>query len=259
MTEFIDGLKLKFGLDMVATDWREGISKMGLKKDSDNNLKKKKPAKEESGTTSYGKVKNEKKESAKENGAKSDDKKVPKEKKAKKEKKSVEKKAKKELPKSDPIEHQEEVASEGPLTEDPFFITSDGTNYLSTSAPAAKTDENDANDSEEESFSGRLNRRARRSGMNLNTNSNSNSNTKTKNSSNLNVFSKPEIDPDAHPSWAAKRKLKEIPQFQGKKVKFDEAEDDVKPKEELHPSWAAKQKMKPTITEFKGTKVTFDD
>lgn len=84
--------------------------------------------------------------------------------------------------------------------------------------------------------------------------------------------SKPTIPEDLHPSWVAKLKSKGIDKFQGKKMKFDEQPSPVtvvsknvtpQPKEDLiekiHPSWAAKQKLKPVISEFKGSKIVFDD
>lgn len=86
-----------------------------------------------------------------------------------------------------------------------------------------------------------------------------------------------------HPSWAAKQKLKPvISSFQGKKITFEDNDDNgstaprasattanqsynknphANKMEEsnLHPSWLAKQKLKPSITEFKGKKITFDN
>lgn len=73
-----------------------------------------------------------------------------------------------------------------------------------------------------------------------------------------------------HPSWAAKMKTKGIDKFQGKKIKFDDEKPATvvnrslpaqteKDSEKLHPSWAAKQKLKPVISEFKGSKIVFDD
>ncbi|XP_055850135.1 uncharacterized protein LOC129914775 [Episyrphus balteatus] len=87
-------------------------------------------------------------------------------------------------------------------------------------------------------------------------------------------------DEKLHPSWAAKQKLKPaITEFKGHKITFDNEGNDTAVKsfnkpskatnhqnkatvssdENIHPSWAAKQKLKPAITEFKGTKITFDD
>lgn len=73
---------------------------------------------------------------------------------------------------------------------------------------------------------------------------------------------------DLHPSWAAKQAKKGITQFQGKKMKFDDAPPPIQSdltksstsaEDKLHPSWAAKQKQKPVISEFTGKKITFDD
>lgn len=89
-----------------------------------------------------------------------------------------------------------------------------------------------------------------------------------------------QIDKQIHPSWAAKQKLKPtIADFKGHKITFDTEgiqkttksfNNSTKPlsrqdksieasKEDLHPSWVAKQKQKPAITEFKGSKIKFDD
>lgn len=73
-----------------------------------------------------------------------------------------------------------------------------------------------------------------------------------------------------HPSWAAKMKTKGIDKFQGKKMKFNDDEpttvasykstpQPTNDAEKIHPSWAAKQKAKPVISEFKGSKIVFDD
>ncbi|XP_039970600.1 serum response factor-binding protein 1 [Bactrocera tryoni] len=93
-----------------------------------------------------------------------------------------------------------------------------------------------------------------------------------------------------HPSWAAKQKLKSvISAFQGKKIRFEDNDDQVDEgvtnsnskvvniesqnkkhlsanrrknkhtEEAVHPSWAAKQKFSTAITVFKGKKFRFGD
>lgn len=143
-------------------------------------------------------------------------------------------------------------ASAAATTVDSFFITGDGSNYMSTAVANETAD--DAHLSEA------VNRRERRGNISINA--------KSTKRVELKYNKETDDDSSAHPSWAAKRKQKVIPQFQGKKVKFGEDEKgeeanslSQKPNEEkevLHPSWAAKQKLKPVITEFKGTKITFD-
>lgn len=157
---------------------------------------------------------------------------------------------------------------------DPFFITNDGSNYLST----AVIDRVQADGPDDD-----LNRRSRRINR-LNTNSavpkthaKNDKFTKstpkmtsfgglTKNDARINVPANADVD--VHPSWSAKRKQKSIPAFEGKRMKFDGSESKVSTvssvkspnnvEEKLHPSWAAKQKLKPIISEFKGSKITFD-
>lgn len=162
---------------------------------------------------------------------------------------------------------------------DPFFITDDGSNYISTAViDRTQADAPDDN----------LNRRERRANRMSNNsagpkahakNAKFNKNTPTLKSFGGSVRNEAkngtwqEDDADVHPSWSAKRKQKTIPSFQGKKIKFDGGED--KPKtattpasikssnetddaSKLHPSWAAKQKLKPVIAAFKGSKITFD-
>lgn len=241
MAEIIDGIKMKFGLDMIQVDWREQIKNMGTKKNSDTTKKTNKVKIEKAVNSPKKKPNNNNK---KENGMKTIEKKQSAE-----TTQSLEKPNKKQKNK-ELNEQSNETVSVPSLTVDSFFITSDGKNYMSTSAPRENADEDDIdNDGTDE----RLNRRARRSGI---INQTPNSNNKP---IKLNVIAKPEIDPEAHPSWAAKRKQNTIPEFLGKKIKFDADDKDDNSKEKLHPSWAAKQKLKPIITEFKGTKVKFDE
>lgn len=154
---------------------------------------------------------------------------------------------------------------------DPFFITTDGSSYLST----AVIDRTQADGPDDD-----LNRRSRRAnrlntysaGPKANVNNKSTPQLKSFGGSSRNNARKdvPEkADVDVHPSWSAKRKQKSIPAFQGKKIKFDGSDDkpptsntkrpiDAEESTKLHPSWVAKQKLKPVITEFKGSKITFD-
>lgn len=114
------------------------------------------------------------------------------------------------------------------VTVDPFFITDDGSNYLSTAV--INRTEDPVSDDE---FSNRRDRRSNQFGRNKSFN-------KTTQSQTL-----------------AKRKPNPNSDFYNKKPKFDD-EANVENAANLHPSWAAKKKQKPTITDFKGTKITFD-
>lgn len=124
----------------------------------------------------------------------------------------------------------EEKVNEPPTTIDDFFITADGSNYLST-AVANKEQDNVSDD-------------------------------------------------DSHPRKVFEKKPKEASffhksdkrpvrlgsnRFEGTKRRWPNetvepvhAVKETKIDPELHPSWLAKQKLKPTITAFKGTKITFD-
>lgn len=171
---------------------------------------------------------------------------------------------------------EEEVAetSEEPAATtmaDPFFITNDGSNYMST-AVIDRTQPDGPDDT--------LNRRSRRANRLTNNSDGPKGHAKSgkfnKSTPKLKSFggsvrneSKPDAEADVHPSWSAKRKQKSIPAFQGKKMKFDGSEDKPAPgsakptndgddSSKLHPSWAAKQKLKPVIAAFKGSKITFD-
>lgn len=160
-------------------------------------------------------------------------------------------------------------------TVDPFFITNDGSNYVST-AVIDRTQADGPDDA--------LNRRSRRANRLSNNSAGPKAHAKVdkfnKSAPTLKSFggssrndARKEVpdnaDADVHPSWSAKRKQKSIPAFQGKKMKFDgsgekPANDTTKStnsgeeSSKLHPSWVAKQKLKPVITEFKGSKITFD-
>lgn len=170
-------------------------------------------------------------------------------------------------------ENAEEPATT--TTVDPFFITNDGSNYIST-AVIDRTQPDGPDD--------QLNRRSRRANR-LNNNRaepkphaiNRKFNKATPKLKSFGGTFRNEVendvtqnaDADVHPSWSAKRKQKTIPPFQGKKMKFVGSEDkpvagstkssnQTEDTSKLHPSWAAKQKLKPVITAFKGSKITFD-
>lgn len=243
----VEGIKAKYNLnDSFA--WREAVLKLGSKK---------KLAGAGKGTT-VAKIGSSNKKA--ENESKPTVASEKKERKTKAQKQERKRPASPSLEKQEPKIKKQTVKIDAPLTVDPFFITSDGTNYMSTVAP----EEIPENVGEEGTSAVPLNRRARRSGMMPKPNAAGGAN---RAAPKLEVFAQPEIDLEAHPSWAAKRKQKVIPHFQGKKVTFDADDEGAAPKEttknaareELHPSWAAKQKLKPVISEFKGTKVTFSD
>lgn len=142
-------------------------------------------------------------------------------------------------------------------TEDSFFITANGASYQST----AVVDRIQA-DGPDDGLA-RKERRAKQFGK-ATPDHNRNKFNKSGDSAKLNVSKDTTSNGADHPSWAAKKKQKAIPSFQGKKVKFDNesgSQPQSAPKsadKDVHPSWAAKQKLKPVITEFKGSKITFD-
>lgn len=121
-----------------------------------------------------------------------------------------------------------------PTTVDDFFITADGTNYLSTAVISRNQEEGSDDDG-----AGHL---PRSTGF-------------EKKSRESSFFHKS----DKKPVKLA------VNRFDGSKRKFtNEGDNQICEKKqtkidpELHPSWQAKQKLKPTITEFKGKKITFD-
>merc|ERR1719244_8790 len=80
-----------------------------------------------------------------------------------------------------------------------------------------------------------------------------------------------EVDPNLHPSWAAKKKAHQsFAKFEGKKIKFDDgasstssvtktnhnaSSQPLSKDPKLHPSWAAKQSQKASIQTFQGKKM----
>lgn len=122
-----------------------------------------------------------------------------------------------------------------PTTVDDFFITADGSNYLSNAV--VNSTQKDDNDTEPKSFPPK--KQSHEFVMNGG------------------VGSGPPGKKFERNSGPKK--------FAGEKRKWnDPSNDPVEVKEErkidpnLHPSWIAKQKQKPTIAAFKGTKITFD-
>lgn len=116
-------------------------------------------------------------------------------------------------------------------TVDEFFITADGSNYLSTAVSNTKQDD----ESDDESHPNR----------------------------GKEFIKKPHEASFFHKS--DKKPVKPATnRIDNKKRKWTENEEEVqtvkesKLDPELHPSWQAKQKQKPIITEFKGKKITFD-
>lgn len=116
-------------------------------------------------------------------------------------------------------------------TVDEFFITADGSNYLSTAVSNTKQDD----ESDDESHPNR----------------------------GKEFIKKPHEASFFHKS--DKKPVKPATnRIDNKKRKWTENEEEVQTVKEskfdpeLHPSWQAKQKQKPIITEFKGKKITFD-
>lgn len=274
--ERMDEIKVKYNLD-DSTEWRKVVLEVGKRKKAEafnSNRDKGKPGQNKPGqrkgnkkgagnaiekngaadSTPQKSKQKQKSDTTPKSNNKNDNenrnKKSPKQKdSSKKEKPKPNAKAEPELP-------SDSVAPKV-TTEDSFFITQNGSSYQST----AVVDRVQA-DGPDDGLD-RKERRAKQFG-------------KTPRPPKVKKFnkfataekhdgSKDSTGGDDHPSWAAKRKQKAIPNFQGKKMKFGEdggaekAQPSTKPVDtNIHPSWAAKQKLKPVLTEFKGTKTTFD-
>lgn len=170
--------------------------------------------------------------------------------------------------KKEEIEIKEEIPVQ---TVDSFFITESGNNYMSSVVLDQNQNDEDINTNlpfhkkvinKNQVHTPGINRRQRRQGITVPT------------------FVPKPIEPtpkkhneDVHPSWLAKQKQRSIQEFQGKKITFDDSGNNTKkfvavkvsaveqpvPDKTLHPSWAAKLKQKPIMTEFKGSKIVFDD
>lgn len=167
--------------------------------------------------------------------------------------------------KKEEIEIKEAIPDQ---TVDSFFITENGSNYMSSVVLNQNQDDEDINTNlpfhkknvnKNQVHTPGINRRQRRQGITVPT------------------FVPKPIEPpkkvvneDVHPSWLAKQKQRSIQEFQGKKITFDDSGNNqpipkkivaapTEPDKTLHPSWAAKLKQKPVMTEFKGSKIVFDD
>lgn len=123
-----------------------------------------------------------------------------------------------------------------PTTIDDFFITADGSNYLSTAVANQKQEDDSDDDSK-----GRM-----KHGKSFVKKSHESSFFQKDNKKTVKLAT-------ARSEGGTKRKWSNDKDEQ--KI-ITEKHSTVDPN--LHPSWQAKQKLKPTIAEFKGKKITFD-
>uniref|UniRef100_A0A1A9WH24 Serum response factor-binding protein 1 n=1 Tax=Glossina brevipalpis TaxID=37001 RepID=A0A1A9WH24_9MUSC len=170
-------------------------------------------------------------------------------------------------------EERQQFHTEATHTIDPFFITISGEKYLST-AVTVKGDPEKINSSEEDGFQFvKLNKHTRdkiRLPKKNEKHQNSKTHTEKYEKNNARYTKSMEA---LHPSWAAKKKLRQVfNKFEGTRRTFHEDSDEntanmntqIEENDhntnniDLHPSWIAKQKMKPTITAFQGKKIIFD-
>lgn len=271
--ERMDGIKAKYNLD-DSTEWRKVVLEVGKRKkvqafksNGDKDRPNQNKAGQKKGNKKGAKNATEKKDAADSTPQKSKQKQkseaTPKSNKKKSnetpDKKTPTKKdsSKKEKPK--PISKAEPEHAPDPkvTTEDSFFITQNGSSYQSTAVvdrvqADGPDDGLDRKERRAKQF-GKAPRPAKVKKVNKFA------------AAEQQVDSKDPAGGDEHPSWAARRKQKAIPNFQGKKMKFDDGGGAEKGQastkaidSSIHPSWAAKQKQKPVLTEFKGTKITFD-
>lgn len=260
----VNQIKTKFGLNEHDEDWREKVNEIGKKKkkkiEKETNKNRNKERKEAHKKTKELVKKRDELLETIDDTVGSDEEDNLDESSAKSEKKSTnfvdtdikKKNLTKKKSITDPLK-----------TADPFFLTGTGESYLATKI-VDRIQPNGPNDGLD-----RKERRAQQFGSKPKAIPKSH---KSYDTPAVPIRpSKPvQIPDDLHPSWAAKMKSKGIDKFQGKKMKFD---DDEPPKvvsktvapqakedaEKIHPSWAAKQKLKPVISEFKGSKIVFDD
>lgn len=124
-----------------------------------------------------------------------------------------------------------------PTTVDDFFITADGSNYLSTAVATKNQDDDSDDDAKGRTQQGK--------GF-----------TKKPNESSFyqksNNKRPVKLATNRSDSSGTKRKWADDQEQQAS------TEKQLKSDPNLHPSWQAKQKLKPTIAEFKGKKITFD-
>lgn len=122
---------------------------------------------------------------------------------------------------------KENTETDTPSTVDEFFITNEGTSYMSTAVVNNTQNDNSNNESGQKSI-------------------------KAKKAKHTNAAGKFERK-DTQKQKNEERKLNsEMDESIEKEKTIKEIDSS------LHPSWIAKQKQKPTITEFKGSRITFD-
>lgn len=227
----LDAIRSKLKLD-ESSDWKKLVKKLFKKKEKSESVektKKKKTPFVESDTTDPST--SEKNKKTKQKSETNPEKSTKSQKKLKKSpgNDTIETTEADESDESSESETEENDAPEAPTTVDDFFITADGKNYLSTAVVTRKQEEDTVDDD---------------------TNSKG-------------IEKKPKESSFFHKSDKKPVKLATNRSEGKRKWPIDSEETVTKTKEtkidtQLHPSWQAKQKLKPTITEFKGTKITFD-
>ncbi|XP_031638587.1 uncharacterized protein LOC116350791 [Contarinia nasturtii] len=230
----LDAIRNKLKL-AESSEWRKLVKKLFKKKEKSENVEKmeKKTSFIESDATDTSAIEKSKNKKAKQNV----ETKGKQEKSTKLQKKRKESAAQPDEPSESDAETEvktnEMNASEAPTTVDDFFITADGKNYLSNAVVTRKQEEDTVDDDANSHLGKGFEKKPREASF----------------------FHKS----DKKPVKLATNR------FEGLKRKWpNEIEEivhkikEAKVDTQLHPSWQAKQKLKPTITEFKGTKITFD-
>lgn len=244
----LDAIRKKLKLD-EKTNWRRSVRKLFKKKDKTLNAEKAKKKKtpfietDETDTTATTKNKNKKSQKkAEANGRPTKSTDAQKKQKAAAGQNTTEPDKSEESDGSSESEEGVDIRSsekdsvmEPPTTVDDFFITADGSNYMSTAVANRNQEKDSDDDNNHHLYHGKDFER------------------------------KPKEASFFHKSDKRPVKLAVNRKFEGTKRKWlDETEEQVERAiqknvdPELHPSWQAKQKLKPTITEFKGKKITFD-
>lgn len=245
----LDAIRKKLKLD-ESWNWRKSVKKLFKKKDKTLNADKVKEKKEKTSFTetdntdskTTAKNKNKKVQQKLEaNGNSEKPEKSQKKQKQQAAQEDVESDKSEEF--DDSSESDEDIdvkldeknsVSEPPTIVDDFFITADGSNYLSNAVVNRNQAEDSEGDDNQHFYRGKDFER------------------KPREASFFHKSDKKPVKPAVNRFEATKRKWS------------DESEEQVHmPKEkkvdsELHPSWQAKQKLKPIITEFKGKKIIFD-